>query len=93
MQYFRLKRSTSIAVSSTLLPLQIVSAMLLSLSYAANLFRSAIGIFGAMLNIYQNAAVLHPYPVAVWLRGLSGLLTSAGAIAGGTRLMPVTGKT
>lgn len=73
--------------------LQIPSAMLLSLAYGGNMFRSALGTFAAMLNIYKTAAVADTIPVPIWMRCIAAVFTVTGAIVGGARLMPVTGGT
>ncbi|KAL0025889.1 hypothetical protein WJX79_010702 [Trebouxia sp. C0005] len=69
----------------------IPSAMLLSLAYGGNMFRSALGTFAAMLNIYKTAAVADTIPVPIWMRCIAAVFTVTGAIVGGARLMPVTG--
>ena len=71
---------------------QITSALLLSLAYSGNVFRAAIGVFAAMLDIYKTGEVADPFPVPIWLRCMSGVLTASGAIIGGARFMPVTGN-
>ncbi|DBA83574.1 TPA: hypothetical protein ACH3X2_006489 [Trebouxia sp. C0005] len=65
--------------------------MLLSLAYGGNMFRSALGTFAAMLNIYKTAAVADTIPVPIWMRCIAAVFTVTGAIVGGARLMPVTG--
>ncbi len=67
--------------------------MLLSLAYGGNVFRSALGIFAAMLNIYITAAVADTIPVPLWMRCIAAVFTVSGVIVGGARLMPVTGET
>ena len=67
--------------------------MLLSLAYGGNVFRSALGIFAAMLNIYMTAAVADTVPVPLWMRCIAAVFTVSGVIVGGARLMPVTGET
>jgi phosphate/sulfate permease len=67
--------------------------MLLSLAYGGNVFRSALGTYAAMLNIYMTAAVADTIPVPIWMRCIAAVFTASGAIVGGARLMPVTGET
>ena len=67
--------------------------MLLSLAYGGNMFRSALGTYAAMYNIYMTAAVADTIPVAFWMRCIAAVFTASGAIVGGARLMPVTGET
>ncbi len=67
--------------------------MLLSLAYGGNMFRSALGTYAAMLNIYMTATVADTFPVPVWMRCIAAVFTVGGTIVGGARLMPVTGET
>lgn len=67
--------------------------MLLSLAYGGNMFRSALGTYAAMLNIYMTATVADTFPVPVWVRCIAAVFTVSGTIVGGARLMPVTGET
>ncbi len=57
------------------------------------MFRSALGTYAVMLNIYMTAAVADTIPVAFWMRCIAAIFTVSGAIVGGARLMPVTGGT
>ncbi|DBA79749.1 TPA: hypothetical protein ACH3X1_008414 [Trebouxia sp. C0004] len=72
--------------------MQVPSAMLLSLAYGGNMFRSALGTFAAILNIYMTAAVADTISVPIWIRCIAAVFTVSGAIVGGARLMPVTGS-
>ncbi len=67
--------------------------MLLSLAYGGNMFRSALGPYAAMLNIYMTAAVADTISIPIWMRCIAAVFTVSGTIVGGARLMPVTGET
>ena len=56
------------------------------------MFRSGMGLFAAMLHIYNTAEVPDSFPVPIYLRCLAALCTSLGAVLAGGRLMPVTGE-
>ncbi len=73
--------------------LQIPSAMLLSLAYGGNMFRSALGPYAAMLNIYMTAAVADTVAVPIWMRCIAAVFTVSGTIVGGARMISVTGDT
>ena len=73
--------------------LQVVGAVLLSLAYNGNVFRSALGVGAGMLHIYKTAAVSDTFPVPIWMRCMAAVVTASGAFLGGGRLMPVTGVT
>ena len=64
----------------------------MSTAYSAHMFRSAVGVFAAMLHIYKTAEVSATFPVPVRLRCAAAFCTSVGVVIGGGRLMPVTGK-
>ena len=65
---------------------------MMSTAYSAQMFRSAVGVFAAMLHIYSTAEVFATFPVPVRLRCAAAFCTSVGVVVGGGRLMPVTGK-
>lgn len=65
---------------------------MMSTAYSAHMFRSAVGVFAAMLQIYKTAEVSATFPVPVYLRCAAAFCTSVGVVIGGGRLMPVTGK-
>ncbi len=73
--------------------LQIPSAMLLSLAYGGNMFRSALSPYAAMLNIYMTAAVADTIAVPIWMRCIAAVFTVSGTIVGGARMISVTGDT
>ena len=81
---------SSLVLSASVL--QVWYGILMSTAYSASMFRSGVGIFATMLNIYQTGKVSATFPVTVRLRCAAAFFTSAGVIAGGGRLMPVTGK-
>ena len=72
--------------------LQVWYGVLMSTAYSAHMFRSAVGVFAAMLYIYKTSEVSAMIPVPVRIRCAAAFCTSVGVVVGGGRLMPVTGK-